>query len=872
MCQLLQTLDRVRPDRAGGGVCLTLLLAGLLSGLAQSAAGADLSAARSLFVAGQYADAAVAAEGALRDRRDAEEWSLLLAESLTAMGRYAEAYSAITNGLAREPGSVRLRWLAGEVFPFNGQAAKAAGMVRDITRLVPSRPYAYRSVPDLIVYGQAALRAGADPKRVLERVFEAAKKVELNAREVYLAGGELALEKHDFALAAKWFQEGLQKLPDDPDLHFGLARAYAPSQPAAMLASLEEALKRNTNHIGSLLLLADHQIDAEDYDEATQTLGRVRAVNPRHPEAWAYLAVIAHLRSRPAEEQAARAMALKFWPANPRVPHLIGRKLSQKYRFAEGAALQRQALQFDPDYLPAKAQLSEDLLRLGQEAEGWKLAEEVQLKDGYDVTALNLVTLHDTLAKFATLTNDHFVVRMSPAEAALYGARALELLEQARTRLGAKYGLELPRPVHVEIFAEQKDFAVRTFGMPENNGFLGVCFGNVITANSPATRPGHPFNWESMLWHEFTHVITLTLTRNKMPRWLSEGISVYEERQANPAWGEHLLPKYRQMILDGELTPVAHLSGAFLTPSSAAQLQFAYYESSLVVEFLVERFGAEALRAILHDLGDGAETNQAIAKHTASMAEIEKAFAAFARQKAEALAPGLDWEKPALEAMLGGAEDLAWTVWAKPRPNNFYVLMRQGEHLMEAQNWAAAVPVWQRLVDLYPDFTGPDSAYRPLAEAYQHLGRTNEERQAWVRLAEKDDEAVDAYLRSMQLAAAAGDWPAVILNARRYIAVNPLVAPPYRFLAEASEATGDAAEAIGAYRALLQLDPPNPAEVHFRLARQLHRVGDPAARRQMLLALEDAPRYRDALRLLLEIDAAVAPAATAAVETPEASR
>ena len=37
-----------------------------------------------------------------------------------------------------------------------------------------------------------------------------------------------------------------------------------------------------------------------------------------------------------------------------------------------------------------------------------------------------------------------------------------------------------------EVFAEQKDFAVRTFGMPDNPGYLGVCFGSVITANGPA--------------------------------------------------------------------------------------------------------------------------------------------------------------------------------------------------------------------------------------------------------------------------------------------------------------------------------------------------------------------------------------------------
>jgi len=42
--------------------------------------------------------------------------------------------------------------------------------------------------------------------------------------------------------------------------------------------------------------------------------------------------------------------------------------------------------------------------------------------------------------------------------------------------------------------------------------------------------------------------------------------------------------------------------------------------------------------------------------------------------------------------------------------------------------------------------------------------------------------------------------------------------------------------------------------VHFRLAKLLHSEGDPRARRHVLQALEEAPRYREALRLLMEIN------------------
>jgi tetratricopeptide (TPR) repeat protein len=58
-------------------------------------------------------------------------------------------------------------------------------------------------------------------------------------------------------------------------------------------------------------------------------------------------------------------------------------------------------------------------------------------------------------------------------------------------------------------------------------------------------------------------------------------------------------------------------------------------------------------------------------------------------------------------------------------------------------------------------------------------------------------------------------------------------------------------EAIGAYSALLELDPPDPAKLHFNLGRLLREQDEPAAKRHIVQALEEAPRYREALKLLL---------------------
>ena len=76
-----------------------------------------------------------------------------------------------------------------------------------------------------------------------------------------------------------------------------------------------------------------------------------------------------------------------------------------------------------------------------------------------------------------------------------------------------------------------------------------------------------------------------------------------------------MTPIYREMLLDDSLTPVTQLSSAFLNPPTPIHLQFAYYQSSLVIEFLIEKHGLDAVKQILSDLGDGLIINDAMARN-----------------------------------------------------------------------------------------------------------------------------------------------------------------------------------------------------------------------------------------------------------------
>jgi tetratricopeptide (TPR) repeat protein len=530
---------------------------------------------------------------------------------------------------------------------------------------------------------------------------------------------------------------------------------------------------------------------------------------------------------------------------------LIGKKLSQKYRFAEGEKYQRQALEFDAKYAPAKIQLAQDLLRLGQEEEGWQLADESYTADGYNVVAHNLVTLQDNIAKFRTLEEGGFVVRMDAREAEIYGRRVLDLLKRARGVLCEKYDVELSGPIIVELFPRQQDFAIRTFGLPGGAGFLGVCFGTVITANSPASQGASPSCWEATLWHEFCHVVTLNKTNNKMPRWLSEGISVYEERQADKTWGQTLNPKYREMLLGDGLVPVSKLSGAFLSPPSPLHLQFAYFESSLVVEYLVEKYGIETIKRVLIDLGAGLPINDSLARYTGSLDGLDADFAEYARKKARALAEGADWSQPELPRR-STSDTIA--AWLKEHPHNYAGLARLARQLMNEGKWEAAKAPLEEMRRLYPEDETAEGPHALLAEVYRELKDVTSERAALEQLAELSDDDVEMFARLTELTMKAEDWETTRKQALRWLGVNPLTPAPHRAIAAAAEALGDDNLAIDSYRALLLLDPFDPAELHLRLATTLARKGElPAAKKHALWALEETPRYRAAHERLLAI-------------------
>ena len=830
---------------------------------------ADLKPIEQAFLQGNYAECRDLARAAIEANEPSERCRILLLQAQLELGEYPQAAESLAAARKVFPYSLELRWLGRDIARYTGHPEQAPLLEEEILTQLREAGWRYGDPASRLVLGRLLLKQGLEPKRVQEGTYNALKKQQPDFIPAWLAAGELALEKTDFALAAENFSQAAKLNPANPDAHFGLARAFAPSDEKQATRALQAALQANPRHIPSLLLAADGKIDNEDYEEAETLLDAVEKVNPQQPLSLAYRALLAHLRNQTEKEQRFRQAALATWPTNPEVDHLLGRKLSQKYRFREGAEAQRRALNFDPKHLPSRVQLAQDLLRLGQEQEGWELASAVAQDDGYNIFAHNLATLRETVERFQTLSADGILLRMDPREAEIYGARVLDLLCRAKRTLAPKYQVELPEPIVVELFPRQADFAIRTFGLPGGEGFLGVCFGTVITANSPASQADRPTCWEATLWHEFCHVVTLNATRNKMPRWLSEGISVYEERLAAPGWGQTITPRTREMLLSDKLTPVSKLSSAFLHPEGPLDLQFAYLESSLVVEYLVEKYGFEGLRGLLADLREGITISDALARLAGSLEELDRGFAEQARTWARQLAQDADWADPELPR---DATEPQLAAWLQDHPTNYPALVRLARRRVADRNWSGALAPLETMRRLYPEDPTEEGLYGLLARVHRELKHEADERAALRSLVALNPASVASLDRLTELATEARDWPEVLTQTQRWLSVNPLQATPHRRLAAAATELGNPALAADSYEALLRLDPLDPSELRVRLGQLRLAQGDHRrARREALLALERTPRFRAAQRLLLDATSGTAAAEGARTAPAEVS-
>ena len=658
-----------------------------------------------------------------------------------------------------------------------------------------------------------------------------------DSRAIYkVRWGLLLHERFNDSDAANLFHEALGKEPALAEAYVGLALISADGFDGHAEEYAAKAIELDPKLAEAHEVMADLALANDDPQTATAEADKAIALEEAALkndalDAMAIHAAIELIADRSPDPWFAkiRAMNPGYGEAYARVAH----QLELHYRYEDAVVYYREAIAADPQLWAAHSALGLDLMRLGQQEEPYRQLELAYNNSYRDAATVNSLRLLDSYKNFDTFRDDTTIIKLNKSESAL-------LLPYIRTELhtilatySKKYQMTLPGPVQVEVYPDHEDFAVRTMGMP-GLGALGVTFGEVVAMDSPSGRKPGDFNWGATLWHEMSHVFILTATNHRVPRWFTEGLAVHEEGQRSQEWKNRVTPEVLVAIRDKKLLPVEKLDRGFVYPEYPAQVIVSYFQAGSICDFISEKWGESKLLDMVHSYAKLATTTQAIQQDLGlSPQEFDKQYQAWIDKQYGAEAAHFDEWRTRLH-------DLA----AAEEHQDYQTLLKQGPAILA----------------LYPQYVDDANVYELIASADKALGDAKAEAAILAQYEHAGGQSPDALKRLATLEAAANDDAGAIATLERINYIYPVKNEDlHHRLGDLLYAQKDYDGAIREFNALAASNPVDKAGAEFELAQTYYAAGQKdKAQDSVLSALEIAPDYRPAQKLLLEIQASTA--------------
>jgi tetratricopeptide (TPR) repeat protein len=466
-------------------------------------------------------------------------------------------------------------------------------------------------------------------------------------------------------------------------------------------------------------------------------------------------------------------------------------------------------------------------MRLGDDAEARQQLEECYNANYKSYETVNSLRLLDKYKDFITYKTPTTVLRLHKKEADLLRPYIETELLRDIADYNQKYKMKLKGPVQVEVYPDHEDFAVRTMGMP-GLGALGVTFDAVIAMDSPSGRPPGSFHWASTLRHEMSHVYVLEATNSRVPRWFTEGLAVYEETAAAPDWGDRLDPDAIHAIQHKLLLPVAELDRGFIRPKYQAQVIVSYFQGGKICSYIAEKWGYSKLLDMIQAYAKLESTPDVFQKVLGiSTTDFDKEFLAWLDAQTKVTTSHFDEWRDELKILVADER---------------------------AKKYDDVIKIGNSIRDWYPDYVETGSVYELLADAYTAKGDKDNARKQLEKYNDvggRDPKLVER-LATLEEEAGEPKKAAAALDRLNYI--YPEDQELHKRLGDLWLAQNNVPGAIREYQALLALKPLDQATSHYQLAEAFRKANQlDQARDEVLLALEAAPGFKPAQKLLLEI-------------------
>ncbi len=648
------------------------------------------------------------------------------------------------------------------------------------------------------------------------KALEAKNPKDANIKARY---GHMMLEKHQEDDAAELFGEALKLDPNNAQALLGRALMAADSYDHRAADIAKKALESDPKLLPAQELLARLALEDNNNKKAEEEAKKALDMDANSVGGKAVLATmdwLADKKDSPWDPKSAKGYAI------------AGHFFTLNRRYEEGIALMRRALELDPLLYSARADLGINLMRLGQEQEAYQQLEKC-FTDGFQSKGVrNSLKLMDSYKNFVTLKSDRVILKVHKKEAELLAPYFKSEIERSIATYEKKYRIKLQKPVQVEVYPDHEDFAVRTLGMP-GLGALGVTFGYAIAMDSPSGRKPGSFHWASTLWHEMSHVFTLTATGHRVPRWFTEGMAVHEETATSPEWGDRLGPDEITAIKDKQLLPIVELDRGFIHPVRPQQVVVSYFQGGKIVDYINEKWGWDTLLAMLKDFGNGQDTAEVIKKNLSlDPAEFDKQFLAHLEAETKDVVAHFDEWKKRVRTVADG---------------------------VQKKDWDTVIKEGTAIRDFYPDYVEDHSIYELLAQAYEAKGDKKSaiaELQRYVKQGGRNPESIKKTAKLLEEAGNKAEAAAVL---ERLNFIYPMDAVAHKSLGTLLLDLGKPAGAVREFQAVVAHKPLDPAQAHYDLARayRLNKETE-KAKDELLAALETAPGFRQAQKLLLELE------------------
>jgi tetratricopeptide (TPR) repeat protein len=321
----------------------------------------------------------------------------------------------------------------------------------------------------------------------------------------------------------------------------------------------------------------------------------------------------------------------------------------------------------------------------------------------------------------------------------------------------------------------------------------------------------------------------LAITNHRVPRWFTEGMAVYEETAAAPDWGDRLDPPALAAIKNKKLLPVAELDRGFIRPSYPDQVVVSYFQAGKICSYIAEKWGYSKLLEMIHSFGELKTTPEVIQQDLGMKPEeFDTQFLAWLTAQTKTTVDGF---------------------------KNWQETLRKMHRELAAKEYDAAIADGKAIRDVYPDYVEAASVYEALAKAYLAKGdkpAAIAQLETYSKAAGRSPETLK-HLASLQ--AEQGRKKEAAATLARLLFIYPLDEDLHRRLGELWLGLGNTKGAIGEYRAVLAMKPLDQAGAHFELAKALRAAQrDDEAKNEVISALETAPGFKPAQRLLLELD------------------